>query len=67
MLLTVSPLKGGLDFQVSTWKRNGNFCPKEYREAPGASERKGRREVAVWERKKKMNCCPALVGKMRNL
>lgn len=42
-----------MDFSVLTWKGNGNFCPESYREATETSERRRRREVAIWGRKKK--------------
>ena len=57
-----------MDFRVLTWKGNGNFCPESYREATESSGRMGRREVAIWGRKrKKQNCWPVLVGKKRKI
>ena len=46
-------------------KGNGNFCPEKYREATESSERMGRREVAVWGRKRRKMKLLSTVGRKK--
>ena len=64
-LATMSPLKGGMGFKVPTQNRNGNFCSKEYGEATGNSEGKGRK-WQLWEKRDEMKLLSS-VGKMKKI